>query len=819
MTGAPLVSVLIRTLDRPALLLEAVRSVASQDYRPLEVIVVNDGGASNADALTACCAEANVKFRWLDNNGRGRSSAANTALAAANGEYCVFLDDDDWLDATHVSGLVAAIQQQTACLAAYADVRTVHADGSRNETAFNHAYDATRLHIENYIPIHAVLFSRQLFGKGCRFDPALDRFEDWDFWLQVAQHTDFLHVPQCTAIYRIGTNSGFGAKEQEEATRLRTQFYRRWLPRCTDEKLLALLDRSREWLRIAVIENEAADMQAALTHEKTMRAQDIVTLQDDMIRREAHYQHDVAALQEFIQHLQRYEKELTAALAERARELQASHIELLEVNQTLRQLDADHQRLQHDFRMEQSTSAALRNDLNIIYNSRSWKLTKPLRFVKKIQYFLRVEGPVGVLRRARNKLLRPAPRLPVVTASLPVAVNVRPLQFTEHQQPLISIVIPVFNKSEFTFHCLETTLLNSGELPYEVIVVDDCSSDNTQEVLQVVKGIRVIRNEKNSGFIHSCNAGADAARGEYILLFNNDTEPQPGWLDALVNTFHDFPDCGMVGAKLLFADGKLQEAGGIVWQDGSAWNYGRGDDPNKPEYSYARRVDYCSGAVLLLRRADYFAWGKFDMHYAPAYYEDTDLAFKVRAAGKEVYYQPLARVVHFEGVSNGTDTGGGTKAYQVVNREKFVERWQHVLQNHRPNGFMPELSKERGVSQRALVVDARILMPDNDSGSLRMFNLLKILQNIGFKVTFIPSNLQYHERYTPMLQALGIECWYLPYQATSVARHLEQHGTLYSLIMLSRADVAEENINAALRNAPLAKVVFDTVDLHFLRER
>jgi O-antigen biosynthesis protein len=803
MTSTPLVSVLIRTRDRPALLLEAVKSVALQHYRPLELIVVNDGGLSSAAAVATFCAERSLPLQWLDCNGRGRSAAANTALAAAKGIYCLLLDDDDWLDATHVSGLVTAllpaslppqsppapaVPPSPSGLVAYSDVRTVHANGSINETAFNHPYDALRLRIENYIPIHAVLFARQLFSKGCRFDPALERFEDWDFWLQVAQHTDFLHVPQCTANYRIASDSGFGVKAEEAINQLRVAFYRKWLPRWTDSELQQVLDRCRQYPRLAVLESEAG-----------------------ILKEES------ATLQKFVRHLQRYEQELTAALTLRNAELQERHVELVTLGQRLSDLEFVHQRLLHDYKMAQVTAGALRHDLNLIYNSRSWKLTRPLRYFNKIQYFLRVEGLGGVLRRARYKLLRRAPRLPKVTAT-PFATRPGPLQFAEHPQPLISIVIPVFNKSDYSFHCLSTLLQNSGDLAYEVIVVDDCSSDNTTEVLQQIKGIQVIRNDTNRGFIHSCNTGAAAARGEFLLLFNNDTEPQPGWLDALLNTFRDFPDAGMVGAQLLFADGKLQEAGGIVWQDGSAWNFGRGDDPNKPEYSYCRRVDYCSGACLLLRRADYFAWGQFDTHYLPAYYEDTDLAFKVRAARKQVYYQPQARVIHFEGISNGTDTSGGIKAYQVANKEKFFARWESVLVNHRPNAYMPQLEKERHVYQRALVVDARVLMPDNDSGSLRMFNLLKILQSLDYKVTFAPENLYYDERYTPRLQALGIECIHTPYQ-NSVAQHLEQHGSLYSLIILSRADVAERNINAALRYAPLAKVIFDTVDLHFLRER
>lgn len=769
----PLVSVLIRTRDRTALLLDAVRSVLAQDYHPLEIIIVNDGGADASSAIDACIGSV-LTWRWLNNEGHGRSAAANTALLHAGGDYCLFLDDDDWLDVPHISGLMAALLQNSTALAAYSSVRTVHDDGSVNDNAFNHDYDALRLRIENYIPIHAVLFARRLFNDGCRFDVSLDRFEDWDFWLQVARHTDFLHVPVCTANYRIAAQSGFGAKTEDELHHLRAAFYRKWQQHWSNTELLALLDRSREFPRIASLQDEKA------------------------------------SLLQYVQALKKAELHLV-------NELTINRQELVLTIEALNELQQLHQRLQHDYSVEREVSAALRYDLDLVYNSTSWRLTRPLRFLNRVRYIWKLEGTFGLIKRVIRKWLRKRPQFPVISGGgklLPIG----PLQFAEYEHPLVSIVVPVYNKIEFTFHCLASVRRNSGSLPYEVIVVDDCSKDETSPVLARISGLRVIRNKKNSGFIESCNAGAEAARGEFLVMLNNDTEPQPGWLDALVATFREKADAGMVGAKLLFGDGSLQEAGGIVWKDGSAWNLGRGEDPNKPEYSYLRAVDYCSGACLMLPRADYFSLGKFDRLFLPAYYEDTDLAFKVRKAGKQMYFQPLARVLHFEGVTNGTDTSGGIKAYQVANQRKFFERWQSVLQAHRENGQMPQLEKERSVQKRVLVVDACVLTPDRDSGSLRMFNLLKILQNLGYKVSFIADNLIYDARYTQQLQAIGIECWYYPY-VDNVEQHLQQHGRLYSAVILSRADIAEKNIDAVLRYAPDARIVFDTVDLHFLRER
>jgi O-antigen biosynthesis protein len=194
-----------------------------------------------------------------------------------------------------------------------------------------------------------------------------------------------------------------------------------------------------------------------------------------------------------------------------------------------------------------------------------------------------------------------------------------------------------------------------------------------------------LRNPKNAGFVASCNRGASAATGEIIIFLNNDTLPLPGWLTSLLQTFRDHPDAGAVGGKLVFPDGRLQEAGGVIFADGSGANFGRGDhEVDAPLYNYVREVDYCSGALLATRRSLFEEIGGFDTRYCPAYYEDADYCFAVREKGSRVYYQPDSTIIHLEGATSGTDLSSGVKQYQVVNQAKFVEKWGHMLKRQRP---------------------------------------------------------------------------------------------------------------------------------------
>ena len=394
-----------------------------------------------------------------------------------------------------------------------------------------------------------------------------------------------------------------------------------------------------------------------------------------------------------------------------------------------------------------------------------------------------------------------------------------PLHNDVEGELLISIVIPVFNKFDLTYNCIKSVIEQGAEVPFEIIVVDDGSRDETMLAsLAFGRGIRVIRNDENCGFIRSCNRGFDAARGEYVVFLNNDTEVTANWLDELYQTMQADDKIGVVGAKLLYPDGTLQECGGIVWRLGDGWNWGRGQAADDPRFCYLRDADYVSGAALMIRRSLFAELGKFDEHYLPAYYEDTELCFRARQAGHRVVVQPASQVVHFEGASAGTNVGGtGMKRFQAVNHRKFFERWKDVLATHRFNGELPELEVERHVRQRALFIDDSVPEPDKDAGSNAAIQHMLSLRRLGYKVSFIPAdNMARLEPYTTDLQRRGIECLYHPYYS-SVEDVFRKLQVPFELVYLHRYSNASKYAGMIRQRFPEARVLYNVCDLHFLR--
>lgn len=442
--------------------------------------------------------------------------------------------------------------------------------------------------------------------------------------------------------------------------------------------------------------------------------------------------------------------------------------------------------------------------------------------LEKFFYHLKTSDFSTLKEKVVRQITRPYHDYPLPLQILPLfnyIKEIKEISFPVFAKSRVSIIIPVWNKWNYTYRCLQAILENTAvDIQYEIILVDNASTDETSEMLEHIKNIKVIANRENLGFVNGCNTGAAEAKGEYILFLNNDTQVTTGWLNAMVDLIERDKAIGLVGAKLIYPDGRLQEAGGIVWNDpvNMAWNYGRYDDPNKWEYNYVKEVDYCSGAALLISKYLWDRVGGFDPQFSPAYCEDSDLAFKIRKEGYRLLYQPKAEVVHFEGITSGTDTSRGIKRYQVINQEKFYEKWRTTLgKEHLPNGKDAFLARDRSQEKKVILfIDHYVPTYDKDAGSLTTFMYLKLLVELGFKIIFIPDNYYRMEPYTTELQQMGIEVVYGKFDFKD---WICKNGRYIDYAWTSRPHITI-NYLEDIKSNTRAKILYYTHDLHYLRE-
>ena len=382
----------------------------------------------------------------------------------------------------------------------------------------------------------------------------------------------------------------------------------------------------------------------------------------------------------------------------------------------------------------------------------------------------------------------------------------------------VSIVVPVYNNLVYTLTSVISLLEHNSRHSYEVLIGDDSSTDATAKVFAAAGGcVRLVHHDKNLGFLRNCNHTAGFAKGRIIAFLNNDTLLLPGWVDEMADALDKTPNAGLVGAKLINADGSLQEAGGILWRDGSGWNFGRNADPRLPAFNYLKDIDYVSGAALALSAKLWRQLGGFDMEFAPAYCEDSDLAFRVREAGLRTLYAPHAELIHHEGKSHGRDTGSGIKAYQVENQNKLYARWKSALADNHPNGRNVFVARDRSTDKpHILFVDHYVPQWDRDAGSRTMFHFLRLFVAQGFQVSFWPDNLHEDRTYCGPLQRMGIEIIYGRDHVGGFEKFIDEAGPHLDYVLLSRPDIAIKYYDA-IRAHSGARLLYYGHDVHWKR--
>ena len=347
--------------------------------------------------------------------------------------------------------------------------------------------------------------------------------------------------------------------------------------------------------------------------------------------------------------------------------------------------------------------------------------------------------------------------------------------------PSVSIVVPCYDGLEHTRVCLDTLAARHRR---RARVRDHrrrrCLAGRHGQATSATwrastTGCACIRNDANEGYLESVNRGAEAATGEILVFLNNDTISLPGLDVAARSGRSAVPRCRRRRRRLLYPDGRLQEAGGIVFRTDRPRSSAAFDpDAHAPLYNYVRDVDYCSGALLATPRALFERARRIRPAYAPGYYEDTDYCFAVREHGLRVYYQPASVIVHVEGGTAGLDVKRGMKRYQVLNHRRFVERWRDELARQPPTArrspsTRPICSSSAGRDPRTgwgrddasgRISSGSFGPPqfDRDSGSRRVMDLLELLRRASIGTsTFVSAERPAHTSATPKrLQRRGI---------------------------------------------------------------
>ncbi|WP_294447317.1 glycosyltransferase [uncultured Mailhella sp.] len=378
--------------------------------------------------------------------------------------------------------------------------------------------------------------------------------------------------------------------------------------------------------------------------------------------------------------------------------------------------------------------------------------------------------------------------------------------FPVAEQPLVSIIIPVFNQVEYTKKCLTSVLEHLDDVPCEVIVADDASTDDTRRLAEYARNVTIVRSAVNRGYIRNVNDAARLARGRYLYFLNNDVVVREGWLSSLVEAFERHPDAGVIGSRVVHPDGTLQECGVYTFADEfKTWIV---PDPEHGMYAWFKRADYVSGCSLMTRTDLFRETGGFDERFSPAYCDDPDYCFEVARRGFGVYVQPRSVIVHFGSLSYEKRNGVLMERNNRLLREKwasfFASRTVYAPEK------MPFSGKMR--PRTILVVDDFYPEFDRHAGARTVFEFMKTFLAMGLCVKFcalFASERQ--EPYHSLLGDMGVEVL-----CRDDARALVDHGPFLNYAFFSRPNVIAQFLTKSLMARGVG-VFYYGHDAHHLR--
>lgn len=675
----PLVSVIVRSMDR-ATLDEALNSLALQTWPNIEIVLVNARGGGHRSVPDRW---GRLPLRYVSHDQPlHRCHSANLGLDTAVGKYLMFLDDDDWFEVNHVARLIDALQQNPGFRLAYTGVRLVDKCGLPLPETLAYPFDDVRLLAGNYIPIHAALFDRSLTDEGCRFDESLDLYEDWDFWLQVARVTPFLHVEGLSAAYRIDRQTGSGVHaNSDKVRRIMLAVFRKWQAVLTDDQCTSIMEaiqtnreRGAHITRLEHVVADSASVADALTRNLAERDSEVVSLKGQLAECDTRT------------------SDLQKALTQRNAQV-ASHRDSL-ADALLR------------IQVLESSLEQARAEITLFLNSRSFRLTRPLRQARRrgqqVANVLRLarhwidhrggvrrglpqliarswgvlvsDGPKGFVDRLKDHARRSgigggdrrrsaAPQRITFQSGSAALPDVPPVDYRFWQAfrlpCAVDIIVCVHNALGDVKLCLSSVVRYSA--PCRLILVDDGSGNETRDYLRAFareQGATLLRNDVARGYTFAANQGLRASTGGYVVLLNSDTVTTLGWIEKLVACAESAPEIGLVGPLSNTASWQsipeIQESG-----DWAVNSLPPGMTTAEMASMVARysshcypRMSFLNGFCLLIRRAVIEHIGLFDeAAFGRGYGEENDYCLRARKAGWELALADNAYVFHAQSKS------------------------------------------------------------------------------------------------------------------------------------------------------------------------
>gem|GEM_PF-2015213 len=713
---APIVSVLMRTRDRPHLLRNALESLRQQRFRNFEVVLVNDGGEDVSDV----CAEfPELLIRSIQRKqSEGIAAAINTAVKHAHGEYIAYLDDDDAFEPEHLWTLLAHLQRFAWQRVVYGDAWLVRyrleRDGrltiSSREHLPSRPFSLQELAVGNIAPLGCFLHERRCFEEIGVFDERLPTHDDWEFWLRFAHRYRFVHVAAATYQYRRPEDSET-ISERLAADMLRTArlIHYRYRHLETSEPI-----RRARAGQLRFLEQKLRNAGHRLTPIVLFPPEDRGLLQrclESLHTGAGNVGYTLGAVlhprlpdtvREFLQQ-ESQSGRLHLILPEELPQLATSADPIVLLNGCIELpagwLEALLQPLQNHPPCALAELAVRAAESAIPNATCSTELLES-QCIAVRSALLQECSPKGNFPELRQELYHHvrAAALRHVLVEEPSARALYPSTPPEvaHQpgeMPLVSIIICVHNAWRYTEACLRSILETPTSVAYELIVVDNSSTDETasalEELRQCFPQLRVIRRTENDSFSRANNIGAAHARGEYLLFLNNDTFVQPGWLEALVEEFRTHPETGIQGGRLLYANGRIQHAGmafgSIGGRPPAPFHLYILSEADAPWVSRRRLLQFVTGACLGIRRSLFWLLGGFDEGYTWGW-EDTDLCVRARQLGWAVVYNPAITLFHFESVTKRLCCSSDAPTPQEQhNRRRFLTRWSAFVQLDAPS--------------------------------------------------------------------------------------------------------------------------------------